>query len=192
MRFLIDGSYTRILARLQQWPEGIAGQLITPLTGYRKATQVFAIDNGAYSSFNEKRFKAILKRDFAYKNDCLFVAIPDKVGCHWTSWKYYNEFNHLADGWNKAFVAQDGFDGRLPDGVSAIFIGGTNVFKDSQEALDLVKHGKAKGLHVHIGRVNHAERYIRYRLAGADTCDGSGVSRYDHMLPLIRDQWNAL
>lgn len=191
MRFLIDGSGTRIAARLEQWADGVGGQLITPLTGYRKAAKWFAIDNGAYTNFREDRFRRILIRDGDHKKYCAFVAVPDKVGCHKTTMQYWDRYNHMADGWTKAFVAQDGYDG-LPDGARALFIGGTNSFKDSDDAISAVRDALMKGLHVHIGRVNESKRYIKFRLAGAHTCDGSGISRYDHMLPAIRDAWNAL
>ena len=184
MKFLIDGQKSRIDFRKLQWPDGIAGQLLTPLTGYKLASSVFAIDNGAFKRLESRKFSKLVAR-YRSRNP-LFVAIPDKVGCHKTTLRMYEEYRILGLGCRRAFVAQDGFDG-YPEDASAIFIGGTNAFKDSIEAIELVNAAKKQGMHVHVGRVNGPDRFWRFHDAGADTCDGSGVSRYDHMLPIIRD-----
>lgn len=186
MKFLIDGQTDRINLRMEQWPEGVAGQLLTPLTRYKLRHEVYGIDNGSFSSFNEREFRNLLRRNAPRQAEALFVAIPDKVGCHRTTLELYEEHKHLAEGWRKAFVAQDGFDG-APACAEAIFVGGTTKFKDSDEVLSLCKEWLRQGLHVHIGRVNGPERFIRFHDVGAHTCDGSGVSKYDHMLLIIRD-----
>jgi hypothetical protein len=115
----------------------------------------------------------------------MFVCVPDKVGSHKETMELWFQHKHLTEGYKKAFVAQEGYDG-FPEGVDALFIGGTNLFKDSLESGEAVKDALSKGLHVHIGRVNGPERFIRFHDLGAHTCDGSGVSRYDHMLPAIK------
>lgn len=184
MQFLIDGSRTRLGERVAQWPEGVAGQLLTPLTQYRKAADVFAIDNGAYNGLRLATFARMVAR--YEQHEPLFVAVPDKVGCHRTTVALYEEHSHLALGCRKAFVAQDGYDGH-PACAGAIFIGGTDAFKDSLEALDLVRRSVVAGLHVHVGRVNWPTRWARFQAVGAHTCDGSGASRYDHMWLRLRD-----
>lgn len=189
MKILIDGSASRMKARMSEWPQKIGGQLITALTGYRRCHEVFAVDNGAYSGFNEKGFVRILKREFANKEDCLFVAIPDKIGSHSETMKMWEQYNHLADGYKKAFVAQDGYEG-YPDGVECLFIGGTNKFKDTKESLDAVIDAKNKGLHVHVGRVTGVKRFMLYESVGADTCDGSGLSRFDPTFTRLKDNYN--
>jgi len=191
MKFLIDGHRDRVKFRKEQWLEGVAGQLLTPLTRYSLGEKIFAIDNGCFTSFRESNFKGLLKREYLNKESCLFVCVPDKVGSHKETLALWDEHNYLADGWSKAFVAQEGYDG-YPDGTDALFIGGTDLFKNSDEAMDAVLDAKSKGLHVHIGRVNGPERFVKFHVLGADTCDGSGVSRYDHMLPAIRDAVNRL
>lgn len=188
MKFLIDGHRDRVSHRKQQWSEGIAGQLLTPLTRYSRGEPVFAIDNGAFSGLREKAFIALLKREWDLRHQCLFVCVPDKVGCHRTTEQMWNDFHPLANGYAKAFVAQDGYQG-MPTEASALFIGGTDKFKESDEAQDAVLDALAEGKHVHIGRVNGPSRFMLYHILGAHTCDGSGVSRYDHMLPLIKDAY---
>ena len=190
MKFLIDGHRDRVAYRAIQWPEGVAGQLLTPLTRYRRGHDIYAIDNGAFSKFNEKGFVSLLRREYEVRDKALFVCVPDKVGCHRTTLALYGDLAHLCEGWKKAFVAQDGYDG-MPEDAHALFIGGTDSFKNSEDALHAVECALRAGKHVHIGRVNGPERFIRFRDAGAHTCDGSGVSRYDHMILAIKEAVNA-
>jgi hypothetical protein len=190
MKFLIDGHRFRVQHRMDQWPEGVLGQLLTPLTRYKLGHPVFAIDNGAFSGFNEREFKNLLRRQYEKRFQCLFVAVPDKVGCHATTLKMWEDYSHLADGWRKAFVAQNGFSG-FPKGATTLFVGGNDKFKDSDEVLSIVAAARLRKMHVHIGRVNGPERFKRFMRVGAHTCDGSGVSRYDHMIEAIRDSFDA-
>lgn len=190
MKFLIDGHRDRVAFRSLQWPDGVVGQLLTPLTRYRRGHPIFAIDNGAFTSFNEKGFISLLRREQAVMEDCLFVCVPDKLGCHKVTMSLYKSLGYLCEGWKKAFVAQDGYDG-MPEDAQALFIGGTNSFKDSEDALHAVESALKDGKHVHIGRVNGPDRFIRFHNAGAHTCDGSGVSRYDHMILAIKGAMNA-
>jgi hypothetical protein len=185
MKFLIDGHKDRVLLRQSQWFDGVGGQLLTPLTRYRRGSDVFAIDNGCFTSFREKEFVSLLKREYEFRESALFVCSPDKVGCHKTTFKMYEDYHHLCAGFKIAFVAQDGYEG-MPNEVDALFIGGTNAFKDSQLAVDAVIDALNKNKHVHIGRINTAPRFLKFNQLGAHTCDGSGVSRYDHMLPAIK------
>jgi hypothetical protein len=186
MKFLIDGSKARCAERWHQWPDGVAGQLLTPLTRYKNCSRVYAIDNGAYSGFKETDFVSLLKREEHCKDECLFVCIPDKVGSHAETVNMWEQYKHLADGWTRAFVAQDGFGGFPPD-ADACFIGGTTAFKDSREADEIVVSALALGMHVHIGRVNEKKRFWHFHDLGAHTCDGSGISRFSEKLPKIRD-----
>jgi hydroxymethylglutaryl-CoA reductase len=69
--------------------------------------------------------------------------------------------------------------------LSAIFIGGNDPWKDSKAAQDIAKTAVVLGVHSHIGRVNTIKRYKLYAELGANTCDGSGIAMYDHMLEAI-------
>ena len=181
MRFLIDGSAKRIKFRRGQADEIIEGQLLTPLTGYKKCQDSFGIDNGAFSGLDLPGFTRLLKRYYEYRADCLFVAIPDKVGDHKETVKMWEEHNHLADGYKKAFVIQDGFT-EWPENADAIFVGGSTEFKDSYEVEQIVKKALDNEMHVHIGRVNTFDRFYHFHRLGAHTCDGSGISMYDFMI----------
>lgn len=185
MKFLIDGSGARIKERRRQADELIAGQLLTPLTGYKKCEEVFGIDNGAFSGLDLKGFKRLLDRYYNDRVECKFVAIPDEVANHKKTLKLWDEHQHLADGYKKAFVVQDGFDG-WPSNADAVFIGGSTEFKDSYECQQIVLAALEDNKHVHIGRVNTFYRFYHFHCLGAHTCDGSGVSMYDHMLENIK------
>lgn len=193
MQFLIDGHRDRVLQRWQTWPELIKGQLLTPLTRYSLNRNFnYAVDNGCFSGFDEekqKRFVNLLKRDFDFKEFCLFVCTPDVLGCHKSTVEFWHRYKHLSDGYRKAFVLQDGCDW-FPDDCYAVFLGGSTQFKDSDYALQLCEYALSCGKHLHIGRVNGFDRYMRFNAIGAHTCDGSGLSRYDHMIDVLKQKWD--
>ena len=181
MKFLIDGSANRIQQRRLQADELIAGQLLTPLTKYKRCEDVFGIDNGGFTGAKIEGFTKLIKNQFEFREQCLFAAVPDKIADHKESLAMWNEYQHIADWYKKAFVVQDGFD-EFPNNADAMFLGGSTEFKDSVEASEIVKSALDSGMHVHIGRVNTIDRFYHFHKLGAHTCDGSGVSMYDHML----------
>ena len=159
------------------------GQLLTPLTNYKRWSDTWAIDNGAFSSFDAAAFKRLLARQAGSKAGCLFVAAPDIVGNARRTLEVYGHVAHewLA-GWPRALVLQDGIeDLDIPWGkLDAVFVGGSTEFKGSTAAMDCAKAAKILGKHVHVGRVNTPWR-ADYWESIADTCDGSGLARYSHM-----------
>lgn len=181
MKFLIDGSANRIIKRRSQADNLIAGQLLTPLTRYRRCEDIFGIDNGGFTGAKIDGFTRLVKNQFDFRGSCLFAAVPDKVENHKETLSMWNDHQHLADGYKKAFVVQDGFD-EWPSNADAIFLGGSTAFKDSYEAEQIVKSALANNMHVHIGRVNTFYRFYHFHCIGAHTCDGSGISIYDEML----------
>lgn len=181
MKFLIDGSSVRIKERRLQADELIAGQLLTPLTRYRLCEDLFGIDNGGFTGAKIKGFTKIIKNQWDFRDNCLFAAVPDKVENHKETLLMWEDYQHIADGYKKAFVVQDGFDG-WPSNADAIFIGGSTKFKDSYECDLIVESALRNNMHVHIGRVNTFPRFQHFHKLGAHTCDGSGISIYDDML----------
>jgi hypothetical protein len=161
------------------------GQLLTPLTRYRLCDPdlPWAIDNGAFARFNESAFFALLEREKHHQQKCLFVSVPDVVGSARLTMDVFERWKMRFEGWNLAFVCQDGQE-QLPipwDDVTAIFIGGSTNWKCSDCVIQIVKAAKLLGKWVHIGRVNHALRFNHFESAGADSIDGTGISRYTHM-----------
>ncbi len=178
MKFLIDGSTARVLSRQGSWPDGFCGQLLTPLTRYSNFGGTFAIDNGAYSYFEEKAYFSLLLRESKNIKRLLFICLPDKVGSNYETDKLWEQWSSYFFNYPIAYVAQDGCQ-KIPENAKCLFVGGTTAFKESNLALELVEKALSRNLHVHIGRVNDIKRYLKFKKAGAHTCDGSGVSRFD-------------
>jgi len=189
MKFLIDTQQSKLAAKQSAFPDLVGGQLQTPLTGYRVAPVAFGVDNGAFSGFDGRKFRRLLTRLQPHADRCMFVACPDIVGnARRTLELWRNRDRWGLESWPAAFVAQDGAeDVELPFGqMSALFIGGSDAFKESRTARDLIRVAQAMQLHTHVGRVNTYRRWQLFSECGVDTCDGSGVARYDWMLEKIQ------
>lgn len=170
------------------------GQLLTPLTRYtlREPTKPWAIDNGAYSGFEEKAFFALLEREKHRKDDCLFVTVPDVVGSARRTLELFDRFRMKIFGWKIAFACQDGQED-LPipwDYIDAIFIGGSTNWKLSDHAAQCIRTAQALGIWAHVGRVNDPARFAHFEKLGADSIDGSGIARYTHMRDAISKRDN--
>jgi len=184
MKYLLDISEKGANKIVARHPEYVAGQLLTPLTRYSRWSGVWAMDNGCFRRFEKDRFLALLDRESDNRQNCLFVCCPDVVAnARRTLETFYRWADKLLP-WPLALVAQDGIENlQIPwDLIRAVFIGGSDKFKDSSAGTDIVKTAAIMEVHSHVGRVNTTPRFRRYREAGADTCDGSGVCRFDHML----------
>ena len=192
MKFLLDVSPAKLGIKEREFPNLIGGQLLTPLTYYADWNGQYAIDNGAFSSFNKSAFERLLNRQTETKDRCLFVAIPDVVGNGRRTLELWQYRHRLAPHWPHALVAQNGIeDLDIPwTEMKCLFIGGRDPWKSSQAVTDLIKTAKTLDVHVHIGRVNTPQRYDHFAEHEADTCDGSGICKYDHMLEDIRYQLN--
>jgi hypothetical protein len=194
VKFLIDTSTRQLAEKASLFPDLVGGQLLTPLTRYADAGGQYAIDNGAFSGFDRKAFSGLLERQSTRKDRCLFVCCPDIVSSARRTLELWQWRHKWLAGWPAALVAQDGIeDFDIPwCELSAIFIGGGDPWKDSKASMDVVKTAKTIGVHVHIGRVNEIRRYRRFAEIGADTCDGSGIARFDHMLERVAAELGAV
>lgn len=183
MKFLVDTSPAKMAGLVDR--ELVGGQLLTPLTRYSNAGGAFAIDNGAFCGFDRKAFASLLEREWPNRDRCLFVTCPDVVGSMARTLDLFHyRFDWMSSEWRLALVVQDGAEHvQLPwQKIDVVFIGGRDPWKDSQATADIIRVAKILGKHVHVGRVNTAKRYKHFRDLGADTCDGSGIAMYDHML----------
>ena len=162
MKFLLDTRLPTFDRFRAEYPDLVRGQLMTPYF---------------FNLLDKHREKA---------DRCLFVCLPDIVGNAkltldiWQQIKTEQRF----DKYPLAYVAQDGSEAiDIPwQEFSSLFVGGTTHWKDSAAVQDLVKAALILQKHVHIGRVNQVDRYLRFAEAGAHTCDGSGASQYSEKL----------
>jgi len=193
LKFLIDKTAWEIDRRLPEFEQFIRGQLLTPLTGYSDRGGEYAIDNGAFSRFDVAKWGRLLRRQAESADRCLFVTCPDIVGSAARTLDLWNNRHSVFASECVAFadkfclVAQDGVEDMLIPWheLEWIFIGGGDPWKDSKAAQDVVRTAKMLGKFVHVGRVNTPKRFDLFADLGADTCDGSGVAMYDHMLENI-------
>jgi len=147
----------------------------------------FCIDNGAFIRFDVVSFFSLLERERPRRDLCRFVAVPDVVGSARRTLEVFDDWKLKLTGWSLAFVCQDGQE-NLPipwKEIAAIFIGGTTDWKLSHHASSCIKAAKAIGKWVHVGRVNTPGRFEYFESLGADSIDGTGLSRYTHMREAI-------
>jgi len=187
MKLLLDTSCADLLNRRAAYPDLICGQLLTPLTQYSRWDGVWACDNGAFSRFDANAFLRLLRRNQDWRDACIFVAAPDVVGSARRTLEVFERWYPMLTPWPVALVAQDGIeDLRIPwELLAAIFIGGSTEWKMSRAAADVVKAARLMDVHIHVGRINTPRRWKHFCDLGADTCDGSGVARFDWMLAKI-------
>lgn len=180
MKIMLDCSPRKIHEYRERYGEDFL-QLRTPLTQNKLAGVQYGLDNGCFTTFNKKVWLRLLED--AKTNTPQFVCLPDAVGDARRTQELFNLFEHDTYGLPRALVLQDGI-GSIDiewQKVSAVFVGGSNDFKLSNEAMAACKTAKILGKWVHVGRVNTYERALYWKDV-ADSCDGSGLSRYDHML----------
>lgn len=169
---------------------GDVGQLLTPLTRYRlRNPQLpWAIDNGAFSHFEEKAFLALLAREYHHRQNAKFVCAPDVVGSAARTLEVFDLWKSRLSDWPLALVCQDGQE-NLPipwNEIQAVFIGGSTNWKCSIHVEQIIRAAKDYfGKWVHVGRVNDPARYAHFEKLGVDSVDGSGLARYTHMRQAI-------
>jgi hypothetical protein len=184
MRILVSGSTRMVRGLAGRFPDQL-GILLAPANGNTVASVVktglpWAIDNGAYTGFEEALFLRLLDRAQGQPN-CLFVVAPDVVAnakatlAQWPWWAALIRSRGLP----VAFVGQDGQeDYPLPDDMGAYFVGGSTRWKLSQASADLCREAKRRSLYLHVGRVNSLRRLRTAYNFGADSIDGSGYSKF--------------
>ncbi|CAB4133840.1 hypothetical protein UFOVP263_20 [uncultured Caudovirales phage] len=157
------------------------GQLRTPLTAYKLSGQIYGLDNGCFSNFDQKTWRRLILE--AKDNPPVFVCAPDIVGDARRTLELFDQFYNEIHPLPVALVLQDGI-GNFSidwDRVDAVFVGGSDNFKTSSEAINACKTAKILGKWVHVGRVNTASRVAQW-IGLANSIDGSGISRFDSRL----------
>lgn len=158
------------------------GQLRTPLTAYALSGQVYGLDNGCFSKFDKKTWLRLVE-DAKQNEYPKFVCAPDIVCDARRTLELFDQFYDVIKPLPVALVLQDGIGNFAIDWnrVDAVFVGGSDAFKISSEAINACKVAKMLGKWVHVGRVNTAQRISNW-MGLADSIDGSGISRFDSRL----------
>ena len=156
---------------------------------------VWAADNGCFSKtarFDAGNWLAWLASLRDMRESCLFATTPDVRGDWEQSIKrsapYLPTIAQL--GYKVALVAQDGMPLQYLDvgGYDALFIGGNDEWKFSEEAYALAEKARKQGRWIHQGRVNSFSRLRGMRVAGFDSADGTFVKwGPDRNLPKVYD-----
>lgn len=214
MKFLSGGHHADLAAIAHQTTIGLLntwkiGYSLATMLAY----PFFAIDCGAYSRgadhrlfdfarwerWTLKRLAAI--RDAGAMDRLLFVVIPDAIDVDLTGREVTSHpavtlerFRQLAPqvramGAPAALVVQPGMrPSEIPwDMVDYVFIGGDTAWKESdQGAGRVVRHAKALGIPVHVGRVNTQRRIQIMAAWGVDSIDGTKLCNgVDKNLPQL-------
>lgn len=158
------------------------GKLFRPGQGNIPDERPWAIDNGAFSGFDEhgvRGFRATLKRLSIYPG-CLWVVAPDVVGDHVKTAALFEEWAPQIRelGYRVAWVAQDGSSTRDIPECDAVFIGGSTAWKLSITVERIALEAKARGKWLHVGRVNTIRRMAFAVTLDADSIDGTKFSMF--------------
>ncbi len=187
MRLMLDQSLNQI-HRLRDETGLEILQLRTPLTQYKSGYVKYGLDNGAFTLFKTRTFTRMAE---AAVDDsrCLWIAIPDYPYCAYSTIGLFRHWKHVIKR-KRAFVLQNDIDryaSLIPwDEIVAVFVGGDDDFKESAAAVELAKEARDRGKWVHVGRVNTVRR-LDFWEPYADSIDGSGIARFDHMRdPVIK------
>lgn len=185
MKILLDCSPAKITEYRERYDFDF-WQLRTPLTNYALVDEPvqWAADNGFFTQQDtDKWLRWVDRFDENRERRPIFVTLPDIVADAQRTLELFEYFKLRTNELPRALVLQDGIGQvRIPwEDLDAIFIGGSNAFKFSPEAMNAAKTAKLLGRWVHVGRVNTAKR-LRNWIGLADSIDGSGTSRFDHML----------
>lgn len=177
MLYLANASSTRV--RDAMTGGGLA-QICTPNEGRAPLPGVtWAADNGCFSKnyVGDTRWLAWLAAHRVHADRCLFATAPDVVGDAVAT--LARSAPHLptirALGYRAALAAQDGLENlAVPwDAFDVLFIGGSTEWKLGAAAAHLVTEAKARGKHVHMGRVNSRRRWSYAEHIGCDSVDGT-------------------
>lgn len=193
MILLVSGA-TKTVARYSHHPA--LGRLVQPRSWNRidtiaRSGMAWGADNDALAGVQPDAYLSMLDAIARAPRDQLkFVAAPDAVertpdgirgsweGTLWL-WRCWRP-TLQARGLPAAIVLQDGATPEtVPwDELSAVFVGASTRWKLSRTAELLVRMARARGLWVHVGRVNTMGRLARVEAMGANSFDGGQFSRW--------------
>lgn len=152
---------------------GRLGHLYSP-DGWRTPVKwlPYALDNGAYTGFDEAKFFGVLDRTRLAAHKPLWVAVPDAVGDRAKTLELWGEYRDRVAAYGRplAFVAQDGMGaGDVPPEASVVFIGGSPGWK-----LRTLETWCSLFPRIHVGRINTERLLWICHDLGVESVDGTG------------------
>lgn len=162
--------------------------LMTPDTHDRRLTPAgmrYALDNGAWGAHQRGAVFDVAAFDrmrAAWQCDADWIVLPDIVAGGLASLDFSLTWKGKIETPRLQLIAVQ--DGMTPEDVApylgdqcGIFVGGSTEWK-----LDTLTHwgklARRRGCYLHVARVNTVRRIIRCQDAGADSFDGTSVSRF--------------
>jgi hypothetical protein len=153
----------------------------------------YCADAGCFpvEAFSASRYMALVVKLAEAAAPPVFVVVPDvvrmsddgPVGDHDETLRQFEVWLPRLEPFQLplAFVAQDGLsdlDDDIPwDDIAAVFIGGSDHFKDDM-TMDIAAACRARKRWCHLGRVNGRKRLRLALLSDVDSVDGSSLSRF--------------
>lgn len=180
------------------------GVILTPMGGHKlPENRIWASDTGCFAKPNnhsDTKYLAWLAKHRENAHRCLFATAPDVWGNAEATFSraipMLEPIRQL--GYKAALVVQDGMTVEtIPwEKIDAVFIGGTNPWRASNEVIAICKQAKSLGLWLHMGRVNSLRRMRTAVALGCDSTDGTFVAfgpdknipRLQRMLELLDAQ----
>jgi len=160
--------------------EGLPAMVTPRMRQEPPSGQPWAADNGRYASpheYSDDGYLAWLAKMEPHRDRCLFATAPDVVGdaaaTRLLSEPMVERIRQA--GYRAAWVAQDGLvsDDCPWDTFDVLFLGGTTGWKLSEAAADLSREAVARGMWVHMGRVNSLRRLKIAASFGCGSVDGT-------------------
>lgn len=156
---------------IQNLHNGSVGQGI--VAGYP-----WMLDNGAFSdSWTEAKWLEALGKWQPYAATCIAAVCPDVVGDAAATLERFTQYAPVIrrHSYPIAFVTQDGLHLDIVPWkqFDVLFIGGTDQHK-LREAWPFIHEAKLRGVWVHVGRVNSAQRLETFWMA--DSADGTQLA----------------
>jgi hypothetical protein len=170
------------------------GLVVQPGNSYLKRLDRFAAwgaDNGCAAVVNHavvlnpawslgqwvKMLGAIMDLSPEVRALCIYLLVPDVPCDHEGTLDRFHLYRSWAvlTGLPIAFALQNGATKEtVPwDLFDVAFMAGTTEWKTGRPAFDLTCEARARGKHVHFGRVNSRERWDLVATFGADSADGT-------------------
>jgi len=160
---------------------GQLGWIDTPKqANIRPSNVTWCADNGCYTggtNWKPDHWWSWLQRHAPHAEQCAFATAPDVLGDAAATLDraapWLPRIRQL--GYPAGYVAQDGItDTSIPwDSFDVLFIGGTDAFKFSADAITTAAQAKARGKWVHCGRINSLRRWRIAAAIGCDSADGT-------------------